>query len=79
MSAVTKKEVVAWIANCYIVGSETTKPGLIIDPGDGADTVLAAVEELGLDIKVVRIRDRPGGGRVFKRQDNKQAVKFYFG
>jgi hydroxyacylglutathione hydrolase len=43
----------AWKANCYIVGSEITQEGLIIDPGDGADTILAGVRELGLDIKVL--------------------------
>jgi hydroxyacylglutathione hydrolase len=43
----------AWRANCYILGSETTREGLIIDPGDGEDKILAAVKELRLDIKLL--------------------------
>jgi glyoxylase-like metal-dependent hydrolase (beta-lactamase superfamily II) len=42
-----------WKANCYLVGSETTKQGLIIDPGDEPDNILVAVKKLGLDIKVL--------------------------
>ncbi|MDD5701325.1 MAG: MBL fold metallo-hydrolase [Dehalococcoidales bacterium] len=42
-----------WRANCYIVGSEATKQGLIIDPGDEENSILKAVKELGLDIKVL--------------------------
>lgn len=39
--------------NCYIVGSETTGKGLIIDPGAEARTILKTVERLGLDIAVI--------------------------
>ncbi len=42
-----------WRANCYIVGSETNKQGLIIDPGDAADDILRAIKASGLDIKVL--------------------------
>ena len=42
-----------WKANCYIVGSETTKQGLIIDPGDDENAILAAVREIGLEIQVL--------------------------
>lgn len=42
-------------SNCYIVGSEDTKEGLIIDPGADADTILANVAEMGLDIKLIVI------------------------
>ncbi|MFC1980116.1 MBL fold metallo-hydrolase [Chloroflexota bacterium] len=37
--------------NCYIVGSESSKEGMIIDPGDGAEAILKSVKELELDIK----------------------------
>jgi hydroxyacylglutathione hydrolase len=40
-----------WRANCYIVGSEKTQQGLIIDPGDEEHKILSAVRETGLEIK----------------------------
>jgi hydroxyacylglutathione hydrolase len=43
----------AWKANCYIVSSETTRQGLIIDPGDAPDTILRSVKDLGVEIKVL--------------------------
>ncbi len=39
--------------NCYIVGSETTKRGLIIDPGAEASAILKAVRQLGLSIPLI--------------------------
>ena len=39
--------------NCYIVGSEEGKEGIIIDPGDEAGVILERVSELGLDIKLI--------------------------
>jgi hydroxyacylglutathione hydrolase len=39
--------------NCYIVGSEETKHGIIIDPGDDAAAILGRVADLGLDIKML--------------------------
>ncbi len=39
--------------NCYIVGCEETKEGVVIDPGDEAERILAEVEESGLTIKYV--------------------------
>ena len=40
-------------SNCYIVGSESTKRGMIIDPGADAKTILKTVDELGLSIVLV--------------------------
>lgn len=40
-------------SNCFIVGSENTKEGFIIDPGEEADTILKKVEELGLAVKLI--------------------------
>ena len=37
-------------ANCYIVGSEKTKEGLIIDPGEDAPGILNAVRQRSLSI-----------------------------
>lgn len=39
--------------NCYIVGDEATKQGMIIDPGAEGRTILRAVSELGLSIKLI--------------------------
>ena len=37
-------------ANCYIVGCEKTKLGVVIDPGDEAERILQAIEDSGLRI-----------------------------
>ena len=42
-----------WRANCYIVGSENTLQGLIIDPGDEPEDILVEVKKTGLDIKLL--------------------------
>ena len=42
-------------SNCYIVGSEATKEGMIIDPGADAETILENVSELELDIKLIAV------------------------
>jgi len=40
-------------SNCYIVGSEITHEGMIIDPGDEANQILNKVKDLQLDIKMM--------------------------
>jgi hydroxyacylglutathione hydrolase len=40
-------------SNCYIVGSDSTKQGLIIDPGAEAKLILNTVNELGLKVGLV--------------------------
>ena len=40
-------------SNCYIVGSESDKVGIIIDPGADAKDILKEVKELGLDIRYI--------------------------
>ena len=39
--------------NCYVVGCEETKEGVVIDPGDQADRILEVVEAKGLTIKYI--------------------------
>jgi hydroxyacylglutathione hydrolase len=39
--------------NCYIVGSESSREGIIIDPGDESKVILKKVTDLGLDIKLI--------------------------
>ena len=40
-------------SNCYVVGDESSKEGMIIDPGAEASQILRVVEDLGLKIKVI--------------------------
>ena len=40
-------------ANCYIVGSESSKEGMIIDPGAEAEVILGEVKDLGLEIRSI--------------------------
>ena len=40
-------------SNCYIVGSESNKEGVIIDPGDDAEEILKNVKDSGLNIKLI--------------------------
>lgn len=39
--------------NCYIVGDETTKEGIVIDPGGDAGLILEARQRLDLKVKLV--------------------------
>ena len=46
-------EVAPFYTNLYIVGSEVSGEGMIIDPAGGAEAVLDSVRELGLTIKLI--------------------------
>lgn len=48
-----KFELGTFATNCYIVGCESSKEGMIIDPGDGASAILKSVEDSELDIKII--------------------------
>src|SRR3989304_332476 len=51
---ILKKLVVGPIAsNCYIVGSEANKEGMIIDPGADAQQIMMSVRKLELKIKLI--------------------------
>ncbi len=41
--------------NCYIIGCELTKRGVIIDPGAEAITIVKAVRQLGLSIPLIAV------------------------
>lgn len=43
----------SYMSNCYIVGSDISKDGIIIDPGADPETIMNAVEGLGVDIKLI--------------------------
>lgn len=42
-----------YMSNCYIVGSESTNAGIIIDPGAEHDVILKAVAQSGLKINLI--------------------------
>lgn len=39
--------------NCYVVGCEQTREGIVIDPGGHPDRILAEIERLGLTIRYI--------------------------
>ncbi len=40
-------------SNCFVVGSEATKEGMIIDPGADGNAILRTVNDLGLKVKLI--------------------------
>lgn len=42
-----------YAANCYIVGDETTKEGIIVDPAGEKDKILNFIQKLGLNINYI--------------------------
>ncbi|MFC2012220.1 MBL fold metallo-hydrolase [Chloroflexota bacterium] len=50
---IERLEVGPFASNCYIVGDESSKEAMIIDPGDEADRIIKRVEDLGLEIKLI--------------------------
>ncbi|NLW22740.1 MAG: MBL fold metallo-hydrolase [Tissierellia bacterium] len=42
-----------YAANCYLIYSEESKEGIVIDPGGDVDDIVAQIEKLGLDIKYI--------------------------
>ena len=48
-----KLEVGLFASNCYIVGAESNREGIIIDPGAEANKILKKVEDLELEIKLI--------------------------
>ena len=51
---IIKKLVVGSLsANCYIVGSEAAREGLVIDPGGNTEDIFKAITDSGLDIRII--------------------------
>ncbi|WP_353097025.1 MBL fold metallo-hydrolase [Tissierella praeacuta] len=42
-----------YAANCYIVYSELTREGIVVDPGGDVDDILSSIRENGLKIKYI--------------------------
>jgi len=56
---IIKKLVVGPIAsNCYILGNEGQKDAMVIDPGADAEDIMKAVEEAGLEVKLIVLTHR---------------------
>ncbi|MFC1920676.1 MBL fold metallo-hydrolase [Chloroflexota bacterium] len=50
---IEKFEIMPFGTNCYIVGDEESKIGLVIDPAAEPDKIVKRVEELGLKIEFI--------------------------
>ena len=48
-----KMELGSFGTNCYIVGDEVSKEGMIIEPGDDGSDIMKQVKALGLTIKLI--------------------------
>ncbi len=52
---IKRMELGPFASNCYIIGSETTQEGMIVDPGAGAEEILQTVKDLKLSVKIIAI------------------------
>ena len=50
---IDRLELAPFASNCYIVGDESNKEGMIIDPGAEADRILKRAKDLGLKVKFI--------------------------
>jgi hydroxyacylglutathione hydrolase len=50
---IEKLELGPFASNCYIVADESSKEGMIIDPGAEGSEIVKRVEDLGLKIKLI--------------------------
>ena len=48
-----KLELEPYGSNCYIIGSDSTGEGLVIDPGGAAEHIISHIEQLGLQVKLI--------------------------
>jgi hydroxyacylglutathione hydrolase len=55
---IRKLQVGPYASNCYIVGDEATKKGMIIDPGAAPEEILRTVEKNGLEIELIVLTHR---------------------
>src|ERR1700751_4904398 len=57
--------------NCSVIGDETTHEGIVIDPGDNIDRILATLKRHGLTLKQILIThghiDHVGGAMKLKQ------------
>jgi len=69
-----------YATNCYIVASETSRRGIIIDPGAQAGAILDAVEQSGISISLITLThrhiDHLAALRTVKRKTGAEFVTF---
>jgi hydroxyacylglutathione hydrolase len=62
--------------NCYIVGSETTKRGMVIDPGGSASAIMRSINKHGLSVSLIVVThshfDHLGAVKALKDATNAQ-------
>jgi glyoxylase-like metal-dependent hydrolase (beta-lactamase superfamily II) len=80
-------------SNCFVIGSEETKEGMIIDPGADAKNILNAVRDLDLSIVLIvathnhidhlgalrPVKDGTGAKYAVHEADSKEAMPAMFG
>ena len=80
-------------SNCFIVGSESTRKGIIIDPGADANNILNTVRDQGLSIVLIvathnhidhvgalrSVQDATGAKYAVHKADAKEAMPVIFG
>jgi hydroxyacylglutathione hydrolase len=80
-------------SNCFIIGSENTKEGIVIDPGADAKNILNAVRDLDLSIVLIvathnhidhvgalrSVKDATGAKYAVHEADSKEAMPAMFG
>lgn len=52
---IRKLELGPFASNCYIVGSEATRDGMIVDPGTMGDQIMHWVHETGLEVGTIAL------------------------
>jgi hydroxyacylglutathione hydrolase len=66
----------SFASNCYIVGSSSSKAGMIIDPGADAETIMRTVQQTELSISIIVIThahmDHVGALREVQQKTNAQ-------
>jgi hydroxyacylglutathione hydrolase len=55
---IRKLQVGPYASNCYILGDEDTKKGMVIDPGAAPEEILRTVEKNGLKIELIVLTHR---------------------
>jgi hydroxyacylglutathione hydrolase len=80
-------------SNCFIVGSESTRKGIIIDPGADANNILNTVRDQGLSIVLIvathnhidhvgalrSVKDATGAKYAVHKADAREAMPVMFG
>lgn len=75
---ITTVTVSPFAMNCYIIASETTKQGIVIDPGDEIDTIIAAIDEQNLNIsKIVNTHGHIDHTAGVKEMQERLGLPFY--